>query len=154
MSIVLAVIMAVYLVKLWRRHHTSADDLDSEPDALTPDLTDDSVQADDLPANRWLDLAKELMAKGSLRLAMRALYLATLSFFAEKQVLTIEIYKSNRDYESELRRRFSDRKDLISAFAETVTVFDRVWYGMHAISQRDLESYFADQERIMALVEE
>ena len=154
MSIVLAVIMVVYLVKLWRRHHTSAGDLEGEPDAPAPDLTDDGVQADDLPANRWLDLAKELMAKGSLRLAMRALYLATLSFFAEKEVVTIEIYKSNREYESELRRRLSDRQELISAFAETVTVFDRVWYGMHAVSQSDLESYFTDQERIMALVEE
>ena len=63
-----------------------------------------------LPANRWLDLAKELMAKGSLRLAMRALYLATLSYFAERELVTVEIYKSNRDYERELQRRLADQR--------------------------------------------
>ena len=154
MSVGLALILVVYLARIWRRRNPSRDDTDSESDGRTPDLGDDGIKADDLPANRWLDLAKELMAKGSLRLAMRALYLATLSFLAEKEVVTIEIYKSNRDYEKELRRRLADREDLISAFSETVTVFDRVWYGMHEISQSQLQSYFTDQERIMALVEE
>jgi len=153
LSIVLSLILGIYFVKLWRRRHTSRDDMDSDTDAETPDLRNDGIKADELPANRWLDLAKELMAKGSLRLAMRALYLATLSYFAERELVTVEIYKSNRDYERELQRRLADQQDLISAFSETVTVFDRVWYGMHKISQSDVESYLTDQERIMALVE-
>ena len=95
----------------------------------------------------------ELMAKGEYRLAMRALYLATLSYLAEKELVNIEIYKSNQDYDRELQRRSSDQKDLVSAFSETVTVIDRVWYGMRKISQNDVERYLTEQERIMALAE-
>jgi hypothetical protein len=119
----------------------------------TPDLRDDGIKADELPANRWIDLAKELIAKGDFRLAMRALYLATLSYLAENELVTIEIYKSNRDYDRELQRRLSDQKDLITAFSETVALIDHVWYGMRKISLSDVESYFTEQERIMALAE-
>jgi hypothetical protein len=153
LSAVLAVILLMYVVKFWRRRPASQEESDSDAGEQTPDLRDDGIKADELPANRWLDLAKELMAKGDYRLAMRALYLATLSCLAEKELVHIEIYKSNRDYDRELQRRSTDRKDLIATFSETVTVIDRVWYGMRKISQHDVERYLAEQERIMALAE-
>ena len=153
LSVVLVAILLIYIIKLWRRRLASQNESQSETETETPDLRDDGIKADELPANRWLDLAKELMAKGDYRLAMRALYLATLSYLAEKELVTIEIYKSNRDYDRELQRRLSDQKDLISAFSETVAVIDRVWYGMRKVSQSDVESYFSQQERIMALAE-
>ena len=153
LSVVLVAILLIYIIKLWRRRLASQNESQSETETETPDLRDDGIKADELPANRWLDLAKELMAKGDYRLAMRALYLATLSYLAEKEWVTIEIYKSNRDYDRELQRRLSDQKDLISAFSETVAVIDRVWYGMRKVSQSDVESYFSQQERIMALAE-
>ena len=153
LSAVLVVILLIYVVKLWRRRLVSKDESQEDSGTEAPDLRDDGIKADELPANRWFDLAKELMAKGDYRLAMRALYLATLSYLAEKELVIVEIYKSNRDYDRELQRRISDQKDLVSAFSESVTVIDRVWYGMHKISRSDVESYFADQERIMGLAE-
>ncbi len=153
MAAVLVAILLVYAAKFWRGRRGSYEESDSDSDEETPDLRDDGIKADELPANRWIDLAKELMAKGEYRLAMRALYLATLSYLAERELVDIEIYKSNRDYDRELQRRSSDRKDLIVAFSETVTVIDRVWYGMRKISQSDVESYLAEQERIIALAE-
>ncbi len=153
LSVIMVLILLVYAVKLWRRRLASQDDGESESVLETPDLRDDGIKADELPANRWIDLAKELMAKGDFRLAMRALYLATLSYLAQKELVTIEIYKSNRDYDRELQRRLSDQKDLITAFSETVALIDHVWYGMRKISLSDVESYFTEQERIMALAE-
>ena len=85
---------------------------------------------------------------------MRALYLATLAYLSEKELIIIELYKSNRDYEHELYRRAHEKKDLLTAFSKTVMIFDRVWYGMYNITQGDVDGYITDQERIMALVEE
>ena len=152
--IVLAIVLVYYFVILWRKRQRAQDETESEAVVLTPDLQDDGVKADDLPVNSWLDLAKDLMAKGSLRLAMRALYLATLAYLAQKELIVVERYKSNRDYVHELCRRAHAKKELLTAFSKTVMIFDRVWYGMHQITQGDVDSYFADQERIMALAEE
>ena len=152
--IVLTIVVVYFVVKLWRKRQSAEDEIESETVANTPDLRDEGIKADELPVNRWLDLARELMAKGSLRLAMRALYLATLAYLSEKELIIIELYKSNRDYEYELHRRAHEKKDLLTAFSKTVLIFDRVWYGMHSITQGDVDSYITDQERIMALVEE
>lgn len=152
--IVLAIVLFYYVVILWRKRQREPEETESEAVVQAPDLQDDGVKADDLPVNSWLDLANEFMAKGSLRLAMRARYLATLAYLAQKELIVVERYKSNRDYEHELCRRAHEKKDLLTAFSRTVMIFDRVWYGMHKINQSDVESYFTDQERIMALAEE
>ena len=96
-------------------------------------------------------LAGEFAAKGSLRLAMRSFYLATLSHLAKKEMITIEIFKSNLDYEKELKRRAYEEKEILAAFSQIVSFFDRVWYGMYHIRRSDLDSFAATQERIMAL---
>jgi hypothetical protein len=152
--IALAVAVVYFAVKYWRNYQSSREEIESEAEVDTPDLRDEGVKADDLPVNRWLDLAKELIAKGSLRLAMRALYLATLAYLSEKELIRIEFYKSNRDYECEVHRRAHEKKELVTAFSKTVMIFDRVWYGMHSITRGDVDSYIADQKRIMAIVEE
>jgi hypothetical protein len=152
--IVLAIVVLYFVVKFWRNRQSAEDEIESETVVKTPDLRDEGIKADELPVNRWLDLARELMAKGSLRLAMRALYLATLAYLSEKELIIIELYKSNRDYEHELYRRAHEKKDLLTAFSKTVMIFDRVWYGMYNITQGDVDGYITDQERIMALVEE
>ena len=90
---------------------------------LTPDLTDENVKADDLSTNRWLTLAGELAEKGELRLAMRALYLATLAHLADREMITIEVYKSNREYERELKRRAHEHQELLSIFSDEFKFF-------------------------------
>jgi len=117
-----------------------------------PDPTDEEVKADELPTIRWLALAKELTEKGLLRAAVRAFYLATLSYLAEHNMITIAKYKSNHDYERELSRRAHEKKVLLAAFSGNVATFDRVWYGMHEITPNDVDIFAADQDRIMALV--
>jgi len=149
--IIFLIVLCVYSAKALRRRRKPADEIESRPVVHKPDLNDDDIRADEIPVNQWLQLARELMTKGSLRLAMRALYLASLAYLAEKDLLAIELYKSNRDYERELLRRAHDKNDLLRAFSETVATFECVWYGMYEIGPGDVAQYLKDQERIMSL---
>ena len=149
----LGLVLGYLFFRIWHKRHSSTVKAVIEPVVPAPDIEDDGVRADDLPASRWLNLAGEFAAKGSLRLAMRAFYLATLSHLAQKEMITIEIFKSNLDYETELKRRAYEKKEILSAFSQIVSYFDRVWYGMYHITISDLNSFAATQERIMALAE-
>lgn len=147
----LAVLTFVFF-RIWRRHRTGTIEATVAGVAPLPDLNDESTRADDLPANRWLELAEEFSAKGELRLAMRALYLATLAYLADHQMITIEVYKSNREYEQELRRRAHERKELLVIFSKSLNLFERVWYGMYRIPRADFDDFSANQKKILAFV--
>ena len=149
--IVLACALVFFLWRIFKRREENQVVIDSKAVPNTPDLTEDEIRADDFPVDRWLVLAKELIGKGSLRLAIRAFYLATLARLAEYEVITIASFKSNRDYEQELRRRAHEHRELQNVFSSIVKLFDRVWYGMYDVTQKDLNLCAANQERIMAL---
>jgi hypothetical protein len=151
--IVLFCSLAYILWRSWVRRRTAQIEVVATALESTPDLEDEDLTADDLPANRWLDLAKELTEKGSLRLAIRALYLAILANLAEHELITIEKYKSNLEYELELQRKAHDKMGLLSAFSKSKEIFERVWYGMYRISRPDLDNYANIQKRIMAFAE-
>ncbi len=119
----------------------------------TLDLEDEDTTAADLPVNRWLDLAREFTQKGSLRLAIRAFYLATLAGLAEHQLITIEKFKSNREYEIELRRRAHQKEGLLTAFTRSREVFEFVWYGMHTVNRPDLDDFASLQKRMMTIAQ-
>ena len=70
-----------------------------------PDLNEESVTADQLPEDGWLQLARELMERGELRLALRASYLAGLAHLGHRELIHLARHKSNRDYDRELHRR-------------------------------------------------
>jgi hypothetical protein len=115
-----------------------------------PDLNDENLSANQLPEDGWLKLARELMDRGELRLALRALYLAGLAHLAQREFVSIAKFKSNREYEHELRRRARALPDLQNAFGENVTTFDRIWYGMHEVTQESLQLFQTNLERIRA----
>jgi hypothetical protein len=98
--------------------------------------------------DRWLNLARELTRKGSFRLALRAFYLAILAFLAQQDMIVIAKYKSNRDYESELRRRAHERKDIIDLFSGCVHYFDKAWYGMADVTLNDVDLFSSNFKRI------
>lgn len=151
--VIFGLILGYLAFRIFKNRHQSIIESALEPAIQTPDIEDEAIRADDLSTNRWLNLAGELTAKGSLRLAMRAFYLATLSHLSKKEMITIEIFKSNLDYKTELKRRAYEKKEIQTAFSQSVSFFDRVWYGMYKISKSDLNGFAATQERIMALVE-
>jgi hypothetical protein len=141
-------IMAFIFIRIWQRRRTGPVDTISTPVTPVPDLADEKVTADDLSTNRWLAIAGELAEKGDLRLAMRALYLATLAHLADNEMITIKSYKSNRDYERELKRRAHEHLELISIFSINLNIFERAWYGMYRIARSEFDRFARNQQRI------
>jgi hypothetical protein len=145
----LAGVLVVLVLRAYRRRRHPAVLL-AEPVAARPDLSDENVAADQLPEDGWLDLAREMMEEGNLLLALRAFYLASLAHLAARQMISIAIFKSNREYESELRRRARALPDVQDAFSQNVAAFDRAWYGLHAVTQDALHEFQSNLARIRA----
>jgi hypothetical protein len=143
-------VAAICLWRILRNKNRASTAVAGEPMTAMPDIRDENIDGSELPAERWLNLAREWIEKGSLRYAMRAIYLAILAHLAERGIIGLAGHKSNRDYKQELNRRAHDRPDVIGCFAANVAAFDRAWYGMHPVSQKGFERFVENQERIMA----
>jgi hypothetical protein len=147
----LAVILIVMLIwMLWKNWKQARRAVAVEAEALLPpvNLESENVLASQLPENEWLLLAREKMEAGELRLALRALFLATLAHLGEKRLLQIGRSKSNGDYVRELGWRARGRDQLSDGFAQQVRTFDRVWYGWHEVSHELMARFQEQHERI------
>ena len=122
-------------------------------DVAAPDLAEEGISASELPADQWLGMAQQMIDKGDLRLAMRAFYLATLARLGDRELLTIEFYKSNLEYQRELGRRACQKNELRSAFSTSIIHFERIWYGLKEITRRELDEFARLQEKIAGLAE-
>jgi len=150
---VAVVALVILLVEAFLLRRTRRTVVAAEPIALAADITDESLAANELPEDTWIRMAVELIEKGELRLALRAFYLATLAHLAQRELITIAKFKSNREYERELRRRAHSLPEMVSSFAQNVTTFDRAWYGMYQVTQDILSRFRANLERIKTRVE-
>lgn len=146
--IVLAAAIGYLAYRLWKNFQAYRPEVLAQPVPAAPDLTDDAVSASQLPEDEWLRLAREMMEKGELRLALRAFYLAALAHLAGRGLLTIARYKSNFDYARELGRRGHALPEVMQAFNRNVAVFDRVWYGRHDATRDLLNNFESDVQRI------
>jgi hypothetical protein len=115
--------------------------------AAAPDLRDENIQAAQLPVDGWLAMAREQMARGEWRLALRALYLAMLARLAADGLISLARFKTNLDYERELRRRALSRLDLVGQFAIRRRTFESVWYGRERAGEKDVREWMAELER-------
>ena len=122
----------------------------SEPIQPVPDLADENVRADQLPEDGWTKLARELLERGEFRLAMRAFYLASLAHLAERDLISIARFKSNREYERELHRRAHSFPELLAVFSDNISVFERIWYGTHEASGELVHQFAASVEKMKA----
>ncbi len=145
--------LAVMFWRMWQRRRRGAPESAIGTVSPAPDLERDDVPADQLPTDRWLELGRGLMEQGELRLALRAFYLAALSHLAAQGNITIASFKSNREYEQELRRKAHTLPDLLSAFSENMRIVERVWYGMHEVTGDIMALFDTNQKRIMAHAE-
>ncbi len=73
--------------------------------ALPVRIEEEGVSADQLPEERWVEMALECLRDGKYRLALRAYYLASLAWLGQRGFVSIHSGKTNRDYELELRRK-------------------------------------------------
>jgi hypothetical protein len=151
-ALVAAAVIALgfLLFRILRNRRRPSKVIAGEAIQPAPDLTDENVGADQLPEDGWTRLARELLGRGELRLAMRAFYLASLAHLAERNLINLAKFKSNRDYELELRRRGHSFTGLLAVFGENVSVFDRIWYGMHEVTHDLVQQFAANVERIRA----
>ena len=153
--VLLAAVACVAALLLWRsikNRNFKPAETEIELEQAEPDLTDEEVDARQLPPDEWLTLAHSLADRGELRLALRALYLAGLACLAEQHLLTIAKYKSDWEYEKELQRRSHAVPDLPSLFLENMHIFQRSWYGVHEVSREMLEQVTANYESLKNFV--
>jgi hypothetical protein len=141
--------VAVYCVRLRRERNSEPAVIRPKPFS-SPDIADENVDADQMPEERWTRLARELIDRGEYRLSLRAFYLSTLAHLAERNLIGIARFKSNRDYENELRRRGHAIPDLVPMFSHNVSTFERIWYGVHAVDRDAVLDFAANVERIKA----
>lgn len=145
---VAAAALGVFLYRVWRGRQKARAAISTEAILSAPDVSDENVGADQLPEDGWLKLARELLERGEFRLAMRAFYLASLSHLASRNLISIARFKSNRDYERELRRRAHAFPNLLSVFGDNLSVFERIWYGMHEVNFDSVNQFASNVERI------
>jgi hypothetical protein len=148
LCIALLVLVAILVWRMWRHRLPPAAEVAAQPLRAPPDLANEQTAANELPEDGWMQLARELLASGDLRLALRAYYLASLAHLADRNLIIIARYKSNRDYERELGRRAHSISAVLSVFSENVSTFDRVWYGLHEVTGDLLDAFAANVTRI------
>ncbi|WP_269524627.1 hypothetical protein [Coraliomargarita parva] len=130
----LFVLLVFYLgVKAWRMYQPLEllSGVEEMPEAAVPDLNEEDVAADLLPRNRWIEMARECIARGEYRLALRAYFLAQLSELSSEGVIVIQQSKTNRDYEREIARRAHGREGLLRCYEAQRRLFEGIWYGDH-----------------------
>ena len=141
-------LLGFLLFRIWKRRDLDEIIIAEEATVAIPDLKDEGTTADQFPEEGWLSLAREYMERGELRLALRALYLSSLALLSRRGILTITKYKSNREYNRELKRKAQTNQELLNAFQENLFLFERSWYGEHEVNDEIMSKFNLNQERI------
>jgi len=147
LAVVLSAV-AVLLIRFWRKRQRDVLVATAQPVQPAPDLADENVAADQLPEDGWTSLARELLGRGELRLALRAFYLASLAHLADRNLVSLARFKSNRDYQRELQRRAHAFPNLQTLFGDNVSCFDRVWYGRYEATSELVTRFAANVEQM------
>jgi hypothetical protein len=139
LTVLLVLLLAILIYRMWRQQRQLRT---PEADALAqpmPDLENEETAADALPREGWLQMARDLMQQGQWRLAMRALFLATLAGLADRKLIQVARFKANFEYKSELLRRNHAHPELMPAFNQAVLLYESVWYGEHPADRTTAE---------------
>lgn len=118
---------------------------DLTPESRFDDDGDDPDKA--LTSDRAFEKAQMLSRGGDYRSAVRYLYLSCLLLLDERGLLRYDHSKTNR----EVLRSVSDSPELAGPLRDVIEVFDRVWYGYHAL---DDDSFGEYSRRVQALKEQ
>src|SRR5213078_1130047 len=144
-------------VLLWLRQRRETALL-SVPLAVAPipDLSDIAA-ASERSEDEWFALASRLEGEGELRFALRAAYFGLLAGLAQREWLTIRRDRTNREYLNEFTRRWrrrpqaamEARTEIPDKLRGSLRVFDRVWYGSHALTQAVVAAYRQGQRELL-----
>lgn len=139
----------VYIIlKIWERSRAYRRVVAGAvtPTVVPPDLNDESTQASQLAPEGWLGLAREQIGHGDWKLALRALYLATLARHAGAGLISLARFKTNLDYERELQRRAPGQPELRLRFSRRRGVFEAVWYGRMTAEETMVKGWLGELE--------
>jgi hypothetical protein len=148
--ILVAIAVAAVAALLWttiRKRRPREKPRKSAPAATTLDLRDENVGPGHLPEQGWLDLARQMLGQGDRRLALRALYLASLALLSQRGMISVAKFKSNGQYQLEVQKR-APAAAFGEAFAANVSFFEDAWYGMHDVTEKIVESFLANQQTL------
>ncbi|GAB4341293.1 MAG: hypothetical protein Kow0099_17850 [Candidatus Abyssubacteria bacterium] len=148
LSGVLLCIVGVMLWRAWRQRGSAALEVIAQAADVRPDIEDENILAADLPEDEWLALAQELMEKGEYRQALRAVFMASLAYLGERNLVHIARFKSNRDYKQELERRAHAQPQVLEAFSHSASMYEAVWYGLHEATREMIGVAIRDQETL------
>jgi len=151
-TVVVLVILLVVAVKMIvsRRRQMGAQEVVADVVGVI-DLESEAVMATQLPEDEWMRLAREKIEKGEYRLAVRALFLASLAHLGEHGLLSVTRFKSNQDYRGELSLKARSMPKVIEAFGENVGLFEWAWYGLHDIGDDAVEQFTSNYEKITSM---
>lgn len=133
--LIVALIAAGLIVFVLRRKRSHIIVAQAVTAAAPVNLADESLTADRLPESEWLALADDWMEKGDFRLALRAMYLASLNYLSSRDLVSVRRWKSGLDYRRELARRARSKPEVPLAFSRSVAIFEQGWYGRHAVDR-------------------
>jgi hypothetical protein len=148
---IVLVAIAVFVYQTRRRKRSTPVVAEAAPVRPAPDVNDEAISADALPEDGWMAVARDLFERGQFRLAMRAFYLASLAHLGQINLISIARFKSNRDYENELRRRSHAVPDLLPVFGANVLTLERVWYGRYDVDDEVVREFAANVDKIRAI---
>ncbi len=151
--VILLSTLSIIFIRVYQKRKSHIPPLRETPESTIPQIQDDDIKADKLSPNEWMTMAYDLIEQGEFRYAVRSLYLATLSHLATCEVITIKRYKSNHDYETELKRRAHEKMRLIEIFSRNVIFFNSVWYGRRSLVKNDVIRFADDQQKTIGLAD-
>ena len=157
LALIAILTLAVGALLIWLRRRREAAHL-SIPVAIAPlpDLSNVAV-ASERSEDEWFALAERLEGESELRLALRAAYLGLLAGLAQREWLTIRRDRTNREYLDEFTRRWRRRPqaavearvEIPERLRNSLRVFDRVWYGSHALTPAAVAAYRQGQRELL-----
>jgi hypothetical protein len=134
--------------RTWKNRDKQSLNVHAEIVKAKPDIEKETTTAVELPEDGWLALAQELMERGELRLALRAIFLASLALLARHNFISIAVFKSNRDYKLELERRRHSKPGMLDIFSQSAAIYESVWYGTHEPKQELIQHLMSNEEKL------
>ena len=141
-----AVAAAAIWIVLRRRRASRSVKAPPLPSSVAIRIDADGVSADQLPEERWIEIALDCLRRKEYRLALRAYYLASLAWLGQRGFVSIHAGKTNREYELELRRKARQFAEARSLFGANIAAFEAAWYGLHEVSDENVAAFHARLE--------
>lgn len=136
-----AVAVAAVWIVLRRRRARRSVKTPPLPSSIAIRIDQEDVSADQLPEERWTEIAADCLRRKEYRLALRAYYLASLAWLGQRGFVSIHAGKTNREYELELRRKARQFAEARSLFGANIAVFEAAWYGLHEVSDESVAEF-------------